>query len=410
MGVPPAIAERIADALDPFRRPQYTDGNRVALLASAQDFFPRLHAAIATARQSIWIETYILADDATGHALVDALRLAAQRGVAVRVLVDGFGSGEYARRLAQQFPEFGASLRIYRPERWWRPERRLFRRLHRKIAVVDDRIAFVGGINVDDSPARDELTGEDIGPRLDFAVACEGPVVAAIAFAVRRLWWGVSVASLADVGEPPPRRSPPPAPLPGGVRAALILRDNLRHRRSIEHSYLAAVRSATGRILIACAYFQPGHRFRRALVAAARRGVRVTLLLQGRVEYRLQHYAQRALYGQLLAAGMEIHEYRRSYLHAKVAVVDDGWATVGSSNIDPLSLLLAREANVVVRDRAFCEQLRGHIDAAIAGDSRRLLPDDYARRGALARAADWLAYGIMRLATATLARSRYWTS
>jgi cardiolipin synthase len=410
MGAPRAIAERIADALDPSRRPHYTDGNRIDLLASAQRYFPRLHAAIAGATRSIWLETYILADDATGRALVEALRAAAGRGVEVRVLVDGFGSGEFARRLAVRFPQFGAQLRIYRPERWWRPERRLFRRLHRKIAVVDDRIAFVGGINVDDSPVRDELTGEPIGPRLDFAVECEGPIVAGIAFAMRRLWWGVAVAGLTDIAEPPPRRVAPAAPLAGGVRAAIILRDNLRHRRSIEHSYLAAVRAAREQILIACAYFQPGQRFRRALVAAARRGVRVTLLLQGRVEYRLQHYAQRALYGQLLAAGMEIHEYRRSYLHAKVAVIDGDWATVGSSNIDPLSLLLAREANVVVRDRAFCDQLRGDIVEAIRNDSRVLRAADYARRPGVARAIDWIAYGAMRAATALLARSRYWTS
>jgi len=410
MGAPRAIAERIADTLDPFRRPHYTDGNRIVLLASAQQYFPRLHAAIAGAARSIWLETYILADDATGRALLEALRAAARRGVAVRVLVDGFGGGEFARRLAQEFPALGAQLRIYRPERWWRPERRLFRRLHRKIAVVDDRIAFVGGINVDDGPAHDELTGEPIGPRLDFAVECQGPIVAVIAFAVRRLWWSVGVKGLPDLAEQPPRRLPAGAPFADGVRAAVILRDNLRHRRSIEHSYLAAVRAAREHIVIACAYFQPGQRFRRALVAAARRGVRVTLLLQGRVEYRLQHYAQRALYGQLLAAGMEIHEYRLSYLHAKVAVIDREWATVGSSNIDPLSLLLAREANVVVRDRAFSDQLRGNIEAAIRDDSRLLMAADYARRSALTRVIDWVAYGAMRAATTVLARSRYWTS
>jgi cardiolipin synthase len=405
MGAPRAIAERIADTLDPFRRPYFTEGNRIGLLASAASYFPRLHAAIAGAQHSICLETYILADDATGHALIEALDAAARRGVAVRVLVDGFGGGDFARRLALRFPGFGGQLRIYRPERWWRPQRRLFRRLHRKIAIVDDRIAFVGGINVDDSPKRDELTGEPIGPRLDFAVECEGPIVAGIAYAQRRLWWAVAVADWGDGSEPRPRRVPLGPPLPGGVRAALVLRDNLRHRRSIERSYLGAIRSAQRQILFACAYFQPGQRFRRALLAAARRGVRITLLLQGRVEYRLQHYAQRALYGQLLAAGIEIHEYRLSYLHAKVAVVDDDWATVGSSNIDPLSLLLAREANVVVRDREFCNQLRGVIEAAIRDDSQPLRADAFARRSWPGRIIDWMAFGAMRAATAFLARS-----
>ena len=408
MGAPRAIAGRIADTLEPFLRPRYSDGNRIVLLASAQRYFPQLHAAIAGATRSIWLETYILADDTTGRTMIEALRAAAQRGVAVRVLVDGFGGGPWARQLVQRFPEFGAQLRIYRPERWWRGERRLFRRLHRKIAVIDERIAFVGGINVDDSPASDELTGEALGPRLDFAVECQGPIVADIALAVERLWWRTGLTTPLGAKEPLPRRAPVAVPFADGVRAAIILRDNLRHRRSIEHSYLAAVRAARQQIVIASAYFQPGQRFRRALIAAARRGVRVTLLLQGRVEYRLQHYAQRALYGQLLAAGMEIHEYQRSYLHAKVAVMDREWATVGSSNIDALSLLLAREANVVVRDGAFCDDLRGHLDAALRDDSRQLQAADYARRSLLTRAVDWIAYGVMRAATVVLAHKGEW--
>jgi len=322
----------------------------------------------------------------------------------VRVLIDGFGGGEFARRLREQLPGIGAQVRIYRPHRWWQPRRRLLRRLHRKLVVIDDHLAYLGGINVNDEPERDELTGEPIGPRLDFAVECEGPIVATISDTMRRLWWAVGVAHWGDVSEPPPRRGRPDAPLPGGVRAALVLRDNLRHRHSIERSYLGAIRSSRRQILVACAYFLPGKRIRGALVRAARRGVRVRLLLQGRVEYRLQHYGQRVIYGQLLEAGIEIHEYRRSYLHAKAAVVDEDWATVGSSNIDPLSLLLAREANIVVRDRAFSGELGTLIEAAIESDARQLHALDYARRSWAARVTDWIAYGLLRAATVLLAR------
>jgi len=208
------------------------------------------------------------------------------------------------------------------------------------------------------------------------------------------------------MSEPPPRREPAAAPDATGVRAALVLRDNLRHRHSIERAYLAAIRSARQQILVACAYFLPGRRFRAALVRAARRGVRVQLVLQGRMRHRVQHHAQRALYGQLIAAGIEIHEYQRSYLHAKVAVVDENWATVGSSNIDPLSLLLAREANVVVRDRAFSNQLRTLIESAIQSDSRTLRAADLARRSWTERVTDWMAYGLMRVATVVVARGR----
>jgi len=399
-----AIARRLAGTLHPLRRPHFTEGNRIRLLASAQHYFTALLAAIAVARRLVYLETYIFADDQTGRSVVEALASAARRGLEVRVLIDGFGGGDFARQLATRLRQDGAQVRIYGPEHWWRPRRRLLRRMHRKLVVIDDRVAYLGGININDEPQHDEFTGESIGPRFDVAVECEGPLVAAIATAMRRLWWAVAVANWGDISEPAPRRVRPTQPLLGGMRAALVLRDNLRHRHSIERSYLSSIRSARRQILLASAYFLPGRRFRSALVGAARRGVRVCLLLQGRVEYRLQHYAQRALYGQLLAAGIEIHEYQRSYLHAKVATVDEEWATVGSSNIDPLSLLLAREANVVVRDHNFAEELRRLIESAIAVDSRPLHAADYARRSWAARVADWIAYGLVRAATVVLAR------
>ena len=184
----------------------------------------------------------------------------------------------------------------------------------------------------------------------------------------------------------------------GAQTAKFLIRDNLRHRRDIEHAYLAAIRTAKREILIASSYFFPGIRFRRALIAAAERGVAVTLLLQGRVEYLLLHYASRALYGQLLSAGIEIQEYHQSFLHAKVAVIDDHWATVGSSNIDPYSLLMAREANVVVRDPFFSEQLRGELRKMIDEGARRVPPQHWALRPRVYKALVWTAYGVVRLA------------
>jgi cardiolipin synthase len=159
-------------------------------------------------------------------------------------------------------------------------------------------------------------------------------------------------------------------------------------------------------VIIANAYFLPGRRFRAALLAVAGRGVRVRLLVQGQPEYALQFYSQRALYGQLMAGGVEIHEYVASYLHAKVAVIDEHWATVGSSNIDPYSLLLAREANVVVHDAGFARQLGAVLAEAIERSSHRIDPAAYARRGWLSRARDGCAYFVVRLATVVLARGR----
>jgi len=382
-------------------------GNRIRLLVTGEQYFPALLAAIESARRVIEIETYIFAEDNIGHRVADALAAAASRGVEVRLLIDGFGGGEFARRLVGELGVHGVRVRLYRPERWWRLERKLLRRLHRKIAVFDEQLAFVGGINIIDDHNVPPHERARFGPRFDFAVACEGPIVGAMALAARRLWRQLARVDLRRGTGPLPQLPPPRVPAPaGGVPASLVLRDNLRNRRAIERAYMQAFGAAHERVVIANAYFLPGRRFRAALLAMARRGVRVQLLLQGQPEYALQFHAQRALYGQLLAGGIEIHEYVVSYLHAKVAVVDRHWATVGSSNIDPYSLLLAREANVVVHDAGFATQLGAVLDGAIERDSRRVAPPDYASRGWLARARDWCAYFVVRLATVVLARGR----
>lgn len=382
-------------------------GNRIRLLINGEQYFPELLAAIEQAQRLIEIETYIFADDNIGHRVADALAAAGSRGVEVRLLVDGFGGGEHARRLVSELGVHGVQMRIYRPERWWRLERTLLRRLHRKFAIFDERLAYVGGINIiDDHNVPGHVRGR-LGPRFDFAVACEGPIVGAMTVAVRQLWRRLAFVGLRrrDASLPPISLPRPPA-VAGGVPASLLLRDNLRNRRAIERAYLQALESARERVVIANAYFLPGRRFRAALLATAGRGVRVQLLLQGQPEYALQFHAQRALYGQLLAGGIEIHEYVASYLHAKVAVADGRWATVGSSNIDPYSLLLAREANVVVHDAGFARQLGAVLDEAIEQSSQRLALADYASRGWLARARDWLAYFVVRAATVVLARGR----
>lgn len=406
-----SLVDRIADQFDPYVLPKITLGNTVQLLKSGEQYFPALLAAIQSARRSVYLETYLFSDDEVGRAVIQALQNAALRGVRVRLLVDGFGGGAFAQTLPARLAVYGVQVRLYRPGRWWSQRRRMLRRLHRKLALVDDKVAFVGGINIIADPVRDEITGETLGPRFDFAVRCEGPVVAAVSLVMRRLWWAVGVGAHGLTGEPAPHRLGSIRPRRGGVAVALVLRDNLRFRRRIERHYLRAIRHARSEVLIACAYFLPGRRFRQALTQAANRGVRVRLLLQGRTEVglqlRLQLKAQRALYGQLLDAGVEIHEYRRSFLHAKVAVVDHDWSTVGSSNIDPFSLLMAREANVVLDYRPFCSELKQAIEDAIQLDAMPISWDGIRRRSLWERASDWAAYGFARLATWVLATDTY---
>lgn len=368
-------------------------GNRISLLESGGDFFPALRAAIDAAVAEIYLETYIFADDDTGRSVAAALCRAAARGVVVRVMVDGFGARDFPSGLGAQMREAGVHVQVYRPEvARLRLRRHRLRRLHRKLTVVDGRIAFVGGINIID----DMDTPGQTPPRFDYAVAVEGPLLVPIHRAAHHLWHLVAWASFRR-RQPEPR--PPAAPPPlDDVEAAFVVRDNLRHRRDIEEAYLEAIASARSEVVIASAYFLPGRRFRHTLVDAAQRGVRVVLLLQGRVEYLLLHYATQTFYRALIDAGVHIVEYRKSFLHAKVAVVDRHWATVGSSNIDPFSLLLAREANVIVRNSDFAFRLQSSLETAMAEGGQEVSADDLRRRPLLIRAASWLAYAAVRLA------------
>jgi cardiolipin synthase len=290
------------------------------------------------------------------------------------------------------------NLLIYRPDiAPFNLRRSRLRRLHRKLVIVDANTALVGGINIID----DMHTPGQTPPRVDYAVRVCGPIVDEIHAAVTRLWVIVSWTQLRRRWRAWTLRCAPNAPA-GTQRAAFVIRDNLGHRRDIEDAYLEAIAAAREEIIIAMAYFLPGVRFRHALAQAVARGVRVILLLQGRVEYFFLHHASRALYGSLLDAGIQIQEYHKSFLHAKVAVIDGYWATVGSSNIDPFSLLMAREANVVVEDRAFALELRASLMRLIEFGARDVASASWSKQPLLARALAWVSYGIFRVSTGML--------
>jgi cardiolipin synthase len=374
---------------------RFTPGNRITLLRDGAEYFPALVRAIDAAEKEVWLESYIFADDPAGRLVAASLMRAAQRGVRVRLLVDGWGAKLYlSAALEREIADTGVELMKYRPEvAPWQFRSHRLRRLHRKLCQIDGRIAFVGGINIID----DMNTPHQKPPRADFAVSVEGQLLPAIEQTMQRVWALVELVQLGNSDAPlfPEHRR---GERVGTQTAKFVTRDNLRHRRDIERAYLAAIRTAKREIIIANSYFFPGIRFRRALAAAAQRGVRVTLLLQAKVEYLLLHFATRALYGQLLQAGVVIQEYHRSMLHAKVAVVDDHWATVGSSNIDPYSLLMAREANVFVRDRGFNRELKRQLTEMISAGSRHVAADDWRLRPRIYKAAIWIAYGIVRVA------------
>ena len=378
---------------------RFTPGNELVLLSGGKAYFPALCAAIDAAAREVWLETYIVADDVAGRQVADALVRAVARGVVVRLLVDGWGAKHYLTdRLENVIVQGGVNLLKYRPEvQPWHFRSHRLRRLHRKICHVDGDVAFVGGINLID----DMNTPGQRPPRVDFAVRVRGPIVGGIVATMQRLWALNELVQFRS-SDVPLFPDEPAIERAGKQTAKFTIRDNLRHRRDIERAYLAGIRTARREILIANAYFFPGIRFRRALIEARGRGVAVTLLLQAKVEYKLLRFAGRALYGQFLGAGVAIQEYHRSFLHAKVAVIDDRWATVGSSNIDPYSLLMSREANLFVRDAGFADTLRGELAHMIKAGARPVEAEQWRTRSILSKAACWIAYGIVRVAMGML--------
>ena len=378
---------------------RFTPGNELVLLSGGKAYFPALCAAIDAAAREVWLETYIVADDVAGRQVADALVRAVARGVVVRLLVDGWGAKHYLTdRLENVIVQGGVNLLKYRPEvQPWHFRSNRLRRLHRKICHVDGDVAFVGGINLID----DMNTPGQRPPRVDFAVRVRGPIVGGIVATMQRLWALNELVQFRS-SDVPLFPDEPAIERAGKQTAKFTIRDNLRHRRDIERAYLAGIRTARREILIANAYFFPGIRFRRALIEARGRGVAVTLLLQAKVEYKLLRFAGRALYGQFLGAGVAIQEYHRSFLHAKVAVIDDRWATVGSSNIDPYSLLMSREANLFVRDAGFADTLRGELAHMIKAGARPVEAEQWRTRSILSKAACWIAYGIVRVAMGML--------
>ncbi len=365
---------------------RWISGNQVSLLENGEAFFPRVFACIEAAQREVLLETFILFEDKVGRALHAALLAAARRGVRIDVTVDGYGSPDLSHSFVKSLTDAGVHIHVFDPApRLWGMRTNMFRRMHRKIVAIDAARAFVGGINY----SADHLADYGPGAKQDYAVEIEGPLAQHIrGFAVRTLraanrpgaisrarkaLGGKAVAQ--DLFDRYPALTETPRQA-GDMAAMLVVRDNRHHRNDIERHYRIAIRAARERVVIANAYFFPGYRLLRDMRRAARRGVDVQLILQGAPDMPIVKTAANLLYHHLLTAGVRIYEYIERPLHGKVATSDSEWATVGSSNLDPLSLSLNLEANVIVRDQGFNAQLRERLDHLIAHKCRQVAAED----------------------------------
>lgn len=368
-------------------------GNQVSMLLGGQEAFPAMLAAIDGARESVCLETYILEADAVGERFAESLCACAARGVAVRMIYDAFGSLGLSSAYVQRLRRAGVQVLEYHPLLAWDGRFSLNRRDHRKILVVDDEVGFTGGINISH-----HYVPESEGGKGWHDVHCQvrGPVVLDLARLFRRVW-------IREGGRPYPAA---PRPMSSRARAETMIAGSAaqgpclarvlhnreyRRRWAIRRAYLHAINRAQRTISLMNAYFLPDRGICWALRRAVARGVCTRIIVPGVSDVPAVAYAADHLYGSLLAHGIEILCWPARMMHAKTAVIDGMWATIGSYNLDSVSLLYNLEVAIEVLDPA----LGAAMDAQFERDAARCDPlsvEGWERRSLPAKALSWLLY------------------
>lgn len=348
----------------------FSPGNLVSLIPHGGEFFPTLFASLDEADESICLEFYIIRDDSTGKRLAEHLLAAVGRGVQVLLLYDYIGSFETPNSFFKRLEHGGVRCVPFNPPPFRRGIAWFDKRDHRKMAVIDGRRAFVGGINIADEY---DAFGEDHRRWRDVAISLEGPAARQLQRLFLESWvgeTGVDSFVTTDTAQPW-----------AGRDQVLIVSGGPHHNRSyIRSAFRMAMAGATSIIRIANPYFIPGPRVVRSLLRAARRGVRIQLMLPARSDVPLVRLVSRSTYAPLLKAGIEIYERERTMLHAKVMLIDDYWSVVGSANLDQRSFHRNYEVNVIVDSHEFGRQVAAMFATDLAL-SRRIVLDEHERRG-----------------------------
>jgi len=331
--------------------------NRVEIFSGGAQSYLAMRDAIRSAQSSVNFEAYIFDPGDAANLLIDALVERARAGVAIRLVLDAIGSrGMYGPAL-DQLRDAGCQLHFYRPLRWHNPHR-INNRTHRELLIVDGVLAFTGGAGVAD---RWYKAVGSIPPWRDTMARIEGPVVAALQGVFAENW-------LACGGEILTSPRDWPQPVPAGSAMAMVVKSSPADRATVSRVvFQMLIEGAASRVDICTPYFLPDRALRRALVGTARRGVHIRVIVPGWItDQRLVRLASRRMYGELLAAGVRIYEYRPTMIHAKALIVDDTWAVIGTTNIDNRSFEHNDEVNVAFADPAVTARLRSDFEADIA--------------------------------------------
>jgi cardiolipin synthase len=372
---------RFARAMGMLLEPAILEGNRVETLLDGDEIFPAMLAAIGGARRSITFETYIYWSGEIGQRFADALAERARAGVRVHVLLDWLGTSKIDAGVLDELRDAGAEVQRYRPPRWFHLAR-ITRRTHRKLLVVDGVVGFTGGVGIADvwqGRAQDPEHWRDTHYRVT------GPAVAQLQAAFLDNWLESQTEVLHGDDYFPELA-------PAGRSRAQVFKSSFGDgAESTRLMYLFALACAERSVLLSSAYFVPDRSAIRALCAARRRGVRVEIVVPGEhIDYSVVRRASRSLWGELLAAGVEIHEFQPTMYHVKVLVVDGLWTSVGSTNFDNRSFSLNDEANLNVLDAEFAaEQTRAF--EADKQRSRRVTLESWRARPRSEKLREWLA-------------------
>ncbi len=380
------------------RKNRWQTIDSLELLEGGKNYFPAIEAALIRAQKSIYLEVYIFSADTQAQKICELLSAASLRGVDVKVIIDWFGSSPF--KFENQLKQAGVQFHYYNPG-WF--GRFGFSRTHRKLLVIDEQEAYLGGINICDD-AKDASGNSLAGLRWDLALKATGHIVEKVHATFLRQWQRLQPDALHPRNilkrifeQESPWSSNHFMGLRHGSKPslALVARDNLHHRRDIERASLKAIGQAREEIWLVTPYFMPGRRLRRALIHAAERGVSVNLLL-GKDEFRMLNWSVPSLYGQFLASNIAIYEYPNGLLHAKSLVVDRRWATLGSSNYDHLSFLLNHEANLIIRNHEVIKEIRWKIADQAAEIATQVDRRSFSQRPLGEKALNWVAYGLVR--------------
>jgi cardiolipin synthase A/B len=363
-------------------RTSFSRGNRVELFDQGGRFFPAVLQACREAQNHIHLEFYIIRDDCMGCTFAEALLNAVERGVEVYLIYDYMGCfdtpGSYFKRLEKG----GVKCLPFNPPSFRRGIAWFDKRDHRKMAIIDGKSAFVGGINIGNEYAG---FGDSLKQWRDAGMRIDGPAVNELQQLFRGSW--------ADEGGivPPGWAGEYPPVADKGDAEVLIVNGGPHHNRSlIRSAFRMAIAGASESVKIVNPYFVPGPRVVRSLLRAAGRGVRVQLILPAKNDVPLVRLVSRSYYAPLLKAGIEIFEREGTVLHAKVMLIDDSWAVIGSANLDQRSFHRNYEVNVIVDSPAFGRQVAEMFGEDLA-KSRRIRIEEHERRGWLVRMLEWFA-------------------